>query len=195
MTAAFNLYDLDIKKFAQDGARASGELNLADFARVCQDLPTDTARPLPAVQWAAQGLWRNVLGQSVPYAQSEVMGQPWLHLAIHTTVERHCQRCLQTLALPVVVDRAYRFVADEATASAQDEDSLEDVLVWDRHFDLHALLEDEILLDLPLIPMHEVCPSLGSAAPAITAEGAPPSISDTRQPFAALGDLLRKGRE
>ena len=195
MTAAFNLYDLDIKKFAQDGARASGELNLADFARVCHDLPTDTARPLPTVQWTAQGLWRNVLGQTVPYTQSEVMGQPWLHLAIHTTVERHCQRCLQTLVLPVAIDRAYRFVADEATASAQDEDSLEDVLVWDRHFDLHALLEDEILLDLPLIPMHEVCPSLGSAAPAITAEGAAPPSGDTRQPFAALGDLLKKGRE
>ena len=43
MTAAFNLYDLDIKKFAQDGAQASGALNLADFARVCEDLPEGTA--------------------------------------------------------------------------------------------------------------------------------------------------------
>ena len=120
MTAAFNLYDLDIKKFAQDGAQASGALNLADFARVCEDLPEGTARPLPAVQWQAQGQWRNVLGQSVPYTQSEVMGQPWLHLEIHTQVERRCQRCLQPMVLPVVVDRDYRFVADEASASAQD---------------------------------------------------------------------------
>ena len=188
MTAAFNLYDLDIKKFAQDGAQASGELNLADFARVCEDLPADTARPLPAVQWAAQGQWRNVLGQTLAYSASGIMGQPWLHLEIHTQVERRCQRCLQPMVLPVAVDRDYRFVADEASASAQDEDSLEDVLVWDKNFDLHALLEDEILLDLPLIPMHEHCPSLSSAA-------APQPIAataDTQQPFAALGDLLKK---
>ena len=61
MTAAFNLHDLDIKKFAQDGAQAAGTLNLADFARACEDLPAETAHPLPAVQWQAQGLWRNVL--------------------------------------------------------------------------------------------------------------------------------------
>lgn len=190
MTAAFNLYDLDIKKFAQDGAQASGALNLADFARVCEDLPEGTARPLPAVQWQAQGQWRNVLGQSVPYTQSEVMGQPWLHLEIHTEVARHCQRCLQPMVLPVAVDRDYRFVADEATASAQDEDSLEDVLVWDKHFDLHALLEDEILLDLPLIPMHEVCPHL--AAPVLAAPRAKEAEEKKQQPFAGLADLLKK---
>ena len=190
MIAAFNLHDLDIKKFAQDGAQASGQLNLADFARVCQDLPADTARPLPAVQWLAQGQWRNVLGQTVPYAQSEVMGQPWLHLSIHTEVARHCQRCLQPMVLPVAVDRDYRFVADEATASAQDEDSLEDVLVWDKHFDLHALLEDEILLDLPLIPMHEVCPHL--AAPVLATPRAEEAEEKKQQPFAGLADLLKK---
>jgi uncharacterized protein len=192
MTAAFNLHDLDIKKFAQDGAQASDQLNLADFARVCQDLPADTARPLPAVQWLAQGQWRNVLGQTVPYAQSEVMGQPWLHLSIHTEVARHCQRCLQPMVLPVAVDRDYRFVANEETASAQDEDSLEDVLVWDKHFDLHALLEDEILLDLPLIPMHEHCPGLSTQAAPQSAAPAQADSADTQQPFAGLADLLKK---
>ena len=118
------------------------------------------------------------------------MGQPWLHLTIDTEVARHCQRCLQPMVLPVAVDRDYRFVADEATASAQDEDSLEDVLVWDKHFDLHALLEDEILLDLPLIPMHEVCPSVAGVQ--ITAAPAPQESDDKRQPFAGLADLLKK---
>ena len=190
MTAAFNLHDLDIKKFAQDGAQAAGTLNLADFARACEDLPADTAQPLPAVQWQAQGLWRNVLGQSVPYSTSEVMGQPWLRLHIHTEVARHCQRCLQTLVLPVAVDRLFRFVPDEATASAQDEDSAEDVLVWDKHFDLHALLEDEILLDLPLIPMHAQCPLLAAQPPAAATPVAP--AEEKRQPFAGLADLLKK---
>jgi len=193
MTAAFNLYDLDIKKFAQDGAQAAGELNLADFARVCEDLPPDTARPLPAVQWQAQGLWRNVLGQSVPYSSSEVMGQPWLHLTIHTEVARHCQRCLQAMVLPVAVDRLFRFVPDEETASAQDEDSLEDVLVWDKHFDLHALLEDEMLLDLPLIPTHEHCPSVGGVQ--IAATPAPQKNDDTQQPFAGLADLFKQAKK
>lgn len=192
MTAAFNLHDLDIKHFAQSGASASGEMNLADFARVCDELPADTARPLPTVSWQAQGQWRNVLGQTVPYTQSEVMGQPWLHLVIRTSVARHCQRCLQPMLLPVEVAQDFRFVADEATASAQDEDSNEDVLVWSRNFNLHELLEDEILLDLPLIPKHEHCPSLSSAAPEITMETSAAPVADTHQPFATLGTLFKK---
>ena len=195
MSAAVNLHDLDIRKFAQDGAQAGGELNLAEFARVCEDLPEDSRATLPSVRWQAQGMWRNVLGQSLAYSQSQVMGQPWLRLQIETTVARHCQRCLQTLLLPVATERDFRFVADEATASAQDEDSLEDVLVWDKHFDLHALIEDEILLELPLVPMHETCPSIGKGETAVHIKAAEPSKAGeapTHQPFAGLGALLKK---
>lgn len=32
------------------------------------------------------------------------------------------------------------------------------MLVLSREFDLHALIEDELLMALPMVPMHEHCP-------------------------------------
>ena len=56
------------------------------------------------------------------------------------------------------VERSFRFVADEDMAAAQDEQSEEDVLALSRSFDLVELVEDELLMELPLAPRHESCP-------------------------------------
>jgi len=53
------------------------------------------------------------------------------------------------------VERLFIFVADEAAADAYPmEDDLFDPLVSSTHFDILALIEDEILLSLPLVPKH-----------------------------------------
>ena len=82
-----------------------------------------------------------------------------LHLDAEATVPLVCQRCLSPVETPLTVDRWFRFVADEATAEAEDEDSEEDLLVVSRDFDLHALIEDELLMDIPVTPVHDVCPT------------------------------------
>jgi uncharacterized protein len=69
-----------------------------------------------------------------------------------------CQRCLTPVVTPVVAERSFRFVADEATALALDDGSEEDLLVISRDFDALALVEDELILSLPLVPLHERCP-------------------------------------
>jgi uncharacterized protein len=43
-------------------------------------------------------------------------------------------------------------------AAAMDADSEDDVLAIEPDFDLLHLLEDEMLLALPLVPRHELCP-------------------------------------
>ena len=60
-----------------------------------------------------------------------------------------------------------------------------------RAFDLHALIEDELLLALPLVPRHDDCPSR-CRAPAPT----PTRRAEERpqHPFAALAALRRKGQ-
>ena len=58
----------------------------------------------------------------------------------------------------VSTDRWFRFAADEATAAALDDETEEDVLVLSSEFDLQALVEDELLMELPLVPRHETCP-------------------------------------
>src|SRR5690606_41975608 len=101
------------------------------------------------VGWAAEG----ELGAEPGAAQ-----QVWLHLQAQLDLPMTCQRCLTPASIPLDVDRSFRFVADEATAEALDDESEEDLLALSRDFALRELLEDELLMELPVVPMHEVCP-------------------------------------
>ncbi len=97
-----------------------------------------------------------------------------------------CQRCLTPVQVPVTIDRDFRFVADEATAEAQDDASEEDLLVISRSFALPTLIEDEFLMEMPLVPLHETCPQpvkLSVADPGFEHE------SPQENPFAVLGRL------
>jgi DUF177 domain-containing protein len=77
------------------------------------------------------------------------------------------------------------------------------VIVGSRQFDLIDLIEEELLLSLPLVPKHEVCPEVheslvsgvagtegegGDGAPDEADEG---GESERPNPFAALESLKR----
>ncbi len=93
-------------------------------------------------------------------AQADALGkaQVWLHLQVEVTLAQTCQRCLQQMAITLKIARSFRFVANESLAAEQDDESEEDLLVASRAFDLATLIEDEVLMDLPLVPRHDVCP-------------------------------------
>jgi uncharacterized protein len=61
-------------------------------------------------------------------------GEPehWLHLQAQAVVPLQCQRCLQTYAHTLQVDRRYLFVAHEKQAEQLDEELEDDVLVMPR---------------------------------------------------------------
>jgi len=89
--------------------------------------------------------------------------------------------------LAIAVDRSFRFVEDEATAADQDDEAEEDLLAMSRSFDLLELVEDELLMDLPVAPRHEACPEpvkMSVADVAFEAAGA-----ERENPFAVLGRL------
>lgn len=110
----------------------------------------------------AQGLGaQNVLNWSVRgELKPGSAGQPqvYLHLAASVTLPLTCQRCLGPVDVPVYIDRSFRFVETEAQAELEDDESPEDVLVLSQDFDLVGLIEDEVLMDLPVVPRHETCP-------------------------------------
>ena len=90
------------------------------------------------------------------------------------------------------IERSFRFVADEALASALDADAEEDVLALPQRLDLHALLEDELLLGLPLVPMHVICPQpLTPSGSGVQAPAEADAKADLSHPFAALLALKR----
>lgn len=137
----------------------------------------------PLIHWSAQGEWRERLGGA---------GQCWLHVRAQARLPMVCQRCMGAVEVPLAVERSFRFVADEATAAREDEEAEEDLLVLSPQFDLLELIEDELLMALPLVPRHEPdCP----APVRLSSQdaGFDEAQSDGRpHPFAALAQLKRK---
>lgn len=172
---------LDVAAFVADGAMLEGSWSGALLERLADSQSPPADAPLAAVRWQAQG--RRV---PVPGAEAE----SWLHLRAETTVWLVCQRCLQPMAEALAVDRSFRFVRSEAEAEALDAELDDDVLALSRSFDLRALVEDELLLALPLVPRHGTCPQplpVGEAA----AEPVLPAAEAAPHPFAALAALKK----
>jgi uncharacterized protein len=128
-----------------------GECAASEFTRLAVDLHPDGLMGVPAsVVWQVDGELRG--------ADQAAASAVWLHLQAQATVPLTCQRCLGPVQTPLVVDRWFRFVATESQAEAEDDDAEEDLLALEPRPDLMAVLEDELLMALPLVPMHEVCP-------------------------------------
>jgi uncharacterized protein len=81
--------------------------------------------------------------------------QQILELAIKGRIHLVCQGCLQDCGLDLVQESRFVMVATEDEADAFPmEDDQQEPLVASQHFDLLGLIEDEILLSLPLITKH-----------------------------------------
>ena len=176
MAKDFDPQRLDVRRFAEEGGVLQQTTELRSLPRLAGE--TAGADPSPPVHWHAQGELHN---------PQHVHPQVWVHLQADTTLPLVCQRCLQPVHLPVAVERSFRFVADEATATAQDDDAEEDLLALSRSFDLQELVEDELLMELPVAPRHEACPEpvkMSAADPEFEAAGA-----EKENPFAVLGRL------
>ena len=124
---------LSVAAFARSAAQMEGVEPLASFRRLADGAQGDVSHAV--VRWSARGEIRSPPGG---------FEQVWLHLVVRAGLPKICQRCLGPLEVELCVDRWFRFVADEATAAAQDEQVEEDLQVLSREFDLAGLIEDEL---------------------------------------------------
>jgi uncharacterized protein len=195
---AFDPQRLHVANFAADAQEAEGDWAIAELPRLADsECPTDAGSPIKAradatklpprsasdlarrVHWRAIGSHRPVGGEN----------QIWLHLLADADVILQCQRCLLPLDEAVHVDRHFRFVADEETAAALDDETEDEVLALPKTLNLRDLVEDEMLLALPLVPRHDVCPE------AIPMQfGDVEEVEEKANPFASLA-LLRKDKD
>lgn len=176
----FDAARLDVEAFAKAGAELAGELPLSQLPRLADLFHADTpASAAERVRWQAHGETRKPLGGEK---------QPWIRLQARGCLSLECQRCLQPVAVPVEVDRHFLFVHGEDAAAQLDADSEDDVLALTRALDLVELIEDELLLALPVVPRHEVC-----AAPLPRSVGEEEIEVEKPNPFAALS-ALKRGR-
>jgi uncharacterized protein len=182
-----------------------GELPLTEAQRLAAGLaPEVPTAHVPPVRWQAVGVL-------VP----QRVGAPhlWLQLDAEARLPWTCQRCLHPVDIEVAVSRRIRFVADEAMAASLDADSDEDVLELSRSFDLLELVEDELIMESPIVPFHDECPEqprmsvqdadfegddavpAAEAGAATDADGAAPARAGKPNPFAVLAQLKTRKPE
>lgn len=96
-------------------------------------------------------------------------GSPQMVMRVEGAVNLICQRCLSPFAHPVGSETVLVLARDEAEADEVEElmdDESIDVIVGSNALDLLQLVEDEVLLSIPLSPRHEACPGdVPAAAP------------------------------
>jgi uncharacterized protein len=124
----------------------------------------------------------------------DAQGRPALRLRVATQVKQQCDRCGASVPLELSCEALFYFVPDAAALEREPiDDTPDEALVGSEHFDLAELLEDELILALPLSPRHPVC--AGQALD--EAQGDRP-LGDVQRPFAglaALRDGLRRQGE
>lgn len=127
--------------FARDANSLEGELPIAGLTRLLDKLVDSTG-----------SLSYRVVGRLSP------RNRPQLLLQLDGVLSVCCQRCLDGIDYPVELRSVLEFVDDEEDLTQEEiEDDSKDFLPAQSELDVVALIEDEIILDLPSAPRHESC--------------------------------------
>ncbi|MDR2032067.1 MAG: YceD family protein [Azoarcus sp.] len=159
----------DVFRFAAERRALAGEIAVSLFERLADQLVDSEG----AVRWRLAGSF-------------DAEGRPRLYLEASGRLTLRCQRCLGRLAWELTVAAALLPVrAGQALPEDELENDEVDVVEvdGDGEVDVLSLIEDEILLALPIVPRHEDC-----AAPRPT-ETDGDGASRGESPFAALAGL------
>lgn len=152
-------------RFAAEFRSIEGRLSVADLLRLSDALASVDS----TLEWRLEG-------SMVEGAQGQ---EPRLRLQVEGKLDLRCQRCLGGLEWPLRVDTLLQPVRSGQPIPEEElEDDEVDALEIDAELDVLALLEDEILLAMPIAPRHQVC-----EAPR------PEGGASKESPFAALASL------
>jgi len=157
-------------KKGDENTELSGRHALAGFKRLVAGLP---AQADTQVQWFLRG-------------EGTVAGRRFINVQAQARVTLECQRCLQPFVLPLQVDNRLEVVRRQSDLEG-DDDEIERI-VGSARFDVLDLIEDELILSLPSVPKHDVCPSV----PGVSESSDEPEDEARRpSPFAALKRLKK----
>lgn len=164
---------IDNLAFSKKSEALSGILLLADCPRLQELLH----QPSLKAESKAQEIAFNLTGTT------NSLNQHFLSLSITANLSANCQRCLS--AMPLILKLHFNYLisdVEDADLEALALDNVDDydLLQSNANMDLAALIEDELIMALPIAPTHEnTCVEL------ITQSGEKPN------PFAALQGLIK----
>ncbi|WP_045860011.1 YceD family protein [Teredinibacter purpureus] len=117
-------------------------------------------------------------------------GRRLLSGQVSSRVRLECQRCLEALELNIEADVNLAVVFDEDQAQRLPSNLEPWIIVTDGRADLHAVLEDELLLALPASALHDFeCIDASRFSVGDETEEAQASDSDEDNPFNVLASL------
>lgn len=135
--------------------------------------------------------------------QKDVSGKAQLALDVTGMLKIQCERCLEAMPFELDCHSTLGVLTPVAAATRSGEHELTDdcdVVVVDTDDKLNAfdLLQDEILLALPLISAHEDVADCSTEVQQVLAQSVTelelaPEEEASHKPFAGLADLLGKG--
>ena len=160
---------IDSLDFAGNGRQISGKVPVAEMPRLLDALGD------------SQGTLEYLIRGSI-----DKQGFSVLDVSISGSCQLCCQRCLGAMEHAVRINTRL-LLRDQASLDAldsggEDEEEFDSILA-DPHLDVLDLLEEEILLSLPIAPKHElgVCQVAGGGD----------AREEEKNPFAALAKLKR----
>ena len=162
---------VDPRKLADRGVTFQGEMPLAELSRLCDPL-ADTG-----------GAVRAKLSFERDERHAVV-----IHSLLEAEVKMVCQRCLDIVTLPIHSECDYAVIKEGGNSQAVPKgyDVLE---LGEDPLDLLALVEDELLLALPIVPVHD---PKDCQQPAGANQPDPTEDEVTRSnPFSVLAQLKR----
>ena len=155
---------VDSLDFARSGKTLSGEFAVAALDRLHDRL----ASPEGKIEYELSGI-------------TDSKGKLGLHCRVRGTLNLICQRCLQAMAWPIKLDSDLVLVSSEAElGEGEDDPEAPDVLLAQKELNVQELVEDELLLGMPMAPRHP------------EGQCGPTDIKDSKEavsPFAALAKL------
>ncbi len=161
---------IDSLEFARQGRCLQGEIAVAGLDSLREHLHASAG----TLQYTLIGM----LGGN---------GKPRLVLSVNGELTLVCQRCLGPLAFPLAIEATLEPVkGGDSFLPLEGEDDLIDIVPADAAMDVQALVEEEVLLSLPIAPVHD----LAECAAAERLRKLAPGKSN---PFEVLA-ALKKGR-
>lgn len=164
---------IDSLKFAAAGERIAGKLPLTRLPRLADVLASREG----ALDCALAGL----------RATDEAGGGETglcLHLQVNGRLRLYCQRCLAEVGFDCAIDSRLLLIPPDAEWPEEDLETDDcDAIPASRELSVLSLVEDEVLLALPLVPRHADC------LPPVAAEAAEEKSEPS--PFAVLAGLKK----
>lgn|SRR5574340_493810 len=162
---------IDSLEFVRGGGQLHGRIAIAELGRLSDLLHSHGGE----IEYSLVGHYGR-------------QGRPALRYEIRGLLQLRCQRCLEALAFPLNLTGELEFEAGPGGMAgvAELDPGAPDIIPPESELDVVALIEDEVLLALPLAPMH----------PPGQCQGPQPDRAEAGAagPFAQLAVLQKRGK-